>query len=35
VTLLDVLPAWSVIRDGLEQLIENLLPFVDFGDNTP
>jgi hypothetical protein len=35
VTLLDMLPAWSVIRDGLEQLIENLLPFVDFGDNTP
>jgi hypothetical protein len=33
VTLLDVLPEWDVIRDGIENMIETLLPFVDFGDD--
>ena len=32
VTLLDVLPEWSVVWDGIQDLIENLLPFVEFDD---
>lgn len=34
VTLLDVLPAWSEIVDGIENLIETLLPFVEFEDDS-
>lgn len=30
VTLLDVMPDWSTILDGLKTLIEHLLPFVEF-----
>lgn len=29
VTLLDVLPSWDVIQDGLRALLETLLPFLD------
>lgn len=34
VTLLDVLPEWATVRDGMESLIETLLPFVEFEDET-
>ena len=33
VTLLDVLPEWSTVWDGIKDLIETLLPFVEFGDD--
>ena len=29
VTLLDILPAWSVVRDALEHGLRDLLPFLD------
>lgn len=33
VTLLDVLPEWNVVWDAIQDLIENLLPFIEFEDN--
>jgi hypothetical protein len=34
VTFLDVLPEWSIVVDGVKELIENLLPFVEFEDDS-
>jgi hypothetical protein len=33
VTLLDVMPSWDIVWDGIKELIENLLPFVEFEDD--
>jgi hypothetical protein len=33
VTLLDVMPDWEVIWNGIKDLLETLLPFVDFEDD--
>lgn len=32
VTLMDVLPAWDEIREGIQSGIETMLPFIEFGD---
>jgi hypothetical protein len=34
VTLLDVLPPWDVVQESLKRGIENMLPFIEFGDET-
>jgi hypothetical protein len=31
VTLRDILPPWDVVRDAIENGIETLLPFIEFG----
>lgn len=34
VTLMDVLPTWDIVTDGLKDGIETLLPFIEFDEET-